>query len=120
MRKPSARMAPHSVTITHNHFGADQDGGMRVDSASNVANLPCFVQPGIARTIVDTSDETGDSRVTEFNPTKIYFLEDANLTTRDLISWVDHVGRTHNYQVVGYIAPATPFAQWRAECQEKI
>jgi hypothetical protein len=113
-------MAPHVVTITRNTQGTEEDGGRRVASATTATSLRCFVQPGLARTIIDTSDATGNSRVTEFNPTRIYFLDDVGISVQDLISWVDHAGVTHTYQVVGYIAPAAPFAQWRAECQEKI
>lgn len=120
MRRPSSRMAPHTVTVTRNAFGADQDGGARVASSSSQQSLRCFVQPGIARVVVDTSDETGLNRTTEFKPTRIYFLDDADLKVDDLVTWADHVGRTHVYQVVGYTPPATPMAQWLAECQEKI
>jgi hypothetical protein len=119
MRRPSARMAPHTVTVQRNAMGADQDGGMKVASSTSEQSLRCFVQPGEARTIVDTSDDNGMNRVTEFNPTKIYFLDDADLSTRDLVTWVDVAGRTRIYQVVGYTAPAAPAAQWWASCQEK-
>ncbi|MDR3582575.1 MAG: hypothetical protein P4L67_04850 [Candidatus Pacebacteria bacterium] len=119
MRRPSARMAPHTVTVQHNAFGADQDGGARVASSTSSQSLRCFVQPGEARTIVDTSDETGMNRTIEFNPTKIYFLDDADLSSKDVLVWVDGAGRTRIYQVVGYTAPAVPAAQWWASCQEK-
>lgn len=120
MRRPSARMQPHVVSVTHNTQATDADGGRRVISSQVVTGLRCFVQPGIARTIIDTTDLTGNNRVTEFNPTRIYFTDDAGLKVDDQITWVDHTGRTHVYLVVGYIAPAAPMAPWRAECKENI
>jgi hypothetical protein len=113
-------MQPHVVSVEHGHFGADQDGGRRVASSSETASLRCFVQPGEARTIVDTADRTGLSRVTEFNPTKIYFVDDAALKSQDRIDWVDASGRNHVYLVVGYYPPCGTSVMWNAVCEERI
>jgi hypothetical protein len=113
-------MQPHVVAVTRNHFGADQDGGRRVASTETPVGLPCFVQPGESRTIIDTSDQTGLNRVIEFSPTKIYFVDDAFLSSQDVITWVDASGKSHDYQVVGYYPPCGTSVMWNAVCQENI
>lgn len=120
MRRPSARVQPHVVTVTHNHAGADQDGGRRVASSSDSAGLRCFVQPGESRTVIDSADQTGLSRVTELNPTKIYFVDDAGLKLQDVITWVDESANTHSYVVLGYYPPCGTSVMWNAVCQEQI
>lgn len=112
-------MQPHSVVVVHNHHGTDQDGG-RLIATSTRSTARCFVQPGEARTIVDSSNETGLSRVTEFNPTKIFFVDDAAISTQDLIEWTDLAGRSHVYLVVGYYPPCGTNVLWHAVCQERI
>lgn len=111
-------MQPHVVAVTRNRMGADDDGGMRVAVSASKSNLPCFVQPGQAQTIIDTSDTTGNSRVTEVIPTKVYFVNDADLDVKDLVTWVDQVGRTHVYRVEGYKPPCGTQVLWVAECKE--
>jgi hypothetical protein len=113
-------MQPHVVSVKYNHFGADEDGGRRVAAPGTGVGLRCFVQPGEARTIVDTADATGQSRVTEFNPTKVYFVDDAALSSQDLIEWVDAVGVNHIYLVVGYYPPCGTSVMWNAVCQERV
>jgi DUF1365 family protein len=113
-------MQPHVVTVTRNHHGADQDGGHRIASSSDVVGLRCFVQPGEARTVITTDDQTGLNRVTEFNPTKIYFVDDAALKIQDVIAWVDAASRTHTYVVLGYYPPCGTNVMWNAVCQEQI
>lgn len=118
MRRPSARMQPHVVAVVHNSQGTDQDGGRRVKSSSR-SSAPCFVQPGESRTVIDTSDGSGLSRVTEFNPTKVYFVDDAGIAVNDVIEWTDAAGRPHSYLVVGYFPPCGTSVMWVAACQEQ-
>lgn len=120
MRRPSARMQPHTVTATYNSWGADMDGGRRVVGTRTASGLACFVQPGKARTIIETADETGLRRVTEFNPTQVYFVDDPGLSVDDLLTWVDAAGRTHTYRVVGYYPPCGTAVVWHAACEERI
>jgi len=120
MRRPSARLQPHVVAATYHVWGTDMDGGRRVEGSRVASGLPCFVQPGEARTIITTSDTAGTQRVTEVNPTNVYFVEDARLSIQDLLTWVDTSGVTHVYQVVGYYPPCGTSVLWRACCEERI
>ena len=120
MRHPSGRMMPHQVLVTHNIFGTDVDGGRKIVGTRPVKNVPAFVQPGKSRTIVETADETGYRRVTETNPTRIYFVSDQSLEVQDMISWVDSLSVTHNYIVTGYSEPGGLTSFWMADCDEVI
>jgi hypothetical protein len=120
MRRPSSRMQPHVVTVSLNTQGADQDGGRRVDSTKTARSVRCFVQPGKAQTIVETSNSEGLQRVTEFNPTSIYFVNDAGLNVHDVVTWAEPSGKTHVYLVVGYYPPCGTQVLWRASCEERV
>jgi hypothetical protein len=111
-------MQPHVVTTVVNRQGSDQDGGRRVASSTR-SSARCFVQPGESRVIVDSADQTGVSRVTEFSPTKVYFVDDAGLKVDDQIEWVDASGKNHIYLVVGYYPPCGTNVMWVAACQER-
>jgi len=113
-------MQPHKVTITYNTWGTDIDGGRMVTSSRILAQVPCFVQPGKARTIVDTSDERGFRRVTEIVPTRVFFVSNVSVNIHDLIQWVDGMNVKHNYAVIGFIEPGGLNSFWRADCQETI
>lgn len=112
-------MQPHVATVIRNTERGDQDGG-RVVTESSRSSAPCFVQPGESQTIVDTTDHAGLNRVIEFNPTKIYFVDDPGLKTQDLIEWVDASGATHVYLVVGFYPPCGTSVMWNAVCQERV
>lgn len=122
MRRPSARMQPHVVAATYNNMDVDMDGGPRARrvNQSRAGALPCFVQPGEARTIVETSDDVGTRRITELNPTTVYFVDDAGLEVKDVLTWVDASGRAHVYNVVGYYPPCGTSVVWRAVCEERV
>lgn len=113
-------MQPHVVSATYQAWDADMDGGRLARPESQASGLRCFVQPGEARTLITTSDEAGTRRVTEVNPTNVYFVDDAGLSVKDLLTWVDQSRRTHVYQVVGYYAPCGTSVVWRAACEERI
>lgn len=113
-------MQPHVVSATYQAWDADMDGGRLARPESQASGLRCYVQPGKARTIVETSDEMGLRRVTEFNPTQVYFADDAGLSVDDLLTWVDAAGRTHTYRVVGYYPPCGTAVVWHAACEERI
>ena len=120
MRRPSARMQPHVVSVTYNVWGTDQDGAPKIVGTRGGSDMSCFVQPGKAQTLVETSDEMGLRRVTEFNPTNVYFVDDAGLSVHDLLTWTDAAGRVHTYLVVGYYPPCGTSVVWHAACQERI
>lgn len=115
-------MQPHVVTATHNQLDTDMDGGPRVDVQAQAirTGLRCFVQPGQSRTIVETNDEAGLRRITEFNPTTVYFVDDAGLKVDDVLTWVDGAGATRVYAVRGYYAPCGTSVLWHAVCEERI
>lgn len=117
MRRPSRRAQPHVVTAVYNTQGTDQDGGRRVASSVR-ANLPCFVQPGKAQTVITTDDQEGLRRVTEVVPTVVYFVDDAGLSVNDQVVWVDAAGGSHTYLVLGYYPPCGTSVFWRASCSE--
>lgn len=119
MRRPSPRMQPHVVAVVRNREGADQDGGRRVVASSRLT-ASCFVQPGESRTIIDSSDATGWNRVVEFNPTKIFFVDDAGIRSQDQLEWIDAAGRIHVYLVEGYYPPCGTNVLWHAVCKERI
>lgn len=112
-------MQPHVVTKIDNTFGADQDGGLRVASSAMKRNIKCFVQPGRAQPIVETSESEGTRRVTVFVPTTIFFIDDADLTIYDQLVWTDAAGRCHTYLVVGYYPPCGTNVLWHAACEER-
>lgn len=120
MRAPTARCVPHIVNITHNAWTTDQDGGRKVASTVIQNQVPCFVQPGQARTVMETSDEGGLRRVTEIVPGKVYFVSDVGLKTNDLIAWLDTTNIIHNYIVLGYQQPCSSGSLWVADVEERL
>ncbi len=120
MRRPSARCQPHVVTLTYNTWDTDQDGGRRVDTSSTRSNVPCFVQPGEGRTILETSDADGLRRVTEFTPGKVFFVDNVSLKINDFVTWIDTTGDTHNYIVLGYNPPCSTSILYVASVEERL
>lgn len=120
MRRPSARCQPHVVTITYNSWDTDQDGGRKVDTSTTKNNVPCFVQPGESRTIMETSDAGGLRRVTELTPGKVYFVDNVKIKIDDFITWVDTSGDTHNYIVLGFNAPCSTNVCYMASVEERL
>lgn len=119
MRKPSARCQPHRCAITYNTWSTDGDGGRSVASTRSIGGVPCFVQPGRSETIIETSDEGGLRRVTQVSPGHVYFVDDIQLREHDLIRWVDPIGVTHVYLVIGYNPPCATNVCFDASIEER-
>jgi hypothetical protein len=115
-------MQPHVVTATHNRLDTDMDGGPRVDVENQTirTGLRCFVQPRKAETLVETNEETGLRRITQLVIADVYFVDDAALEIKDVLTWVDLAGRTHVYDVIGYYPPCGTSVLWHAVCEERI
>lgn len=79
---------------------------------------PAFVQPGKARTVVETSDDAGLRRITETEPSNIYFDRDVGLSVRDSILWMSSAGTGKTYTVLGYHEPCGATSVWMAACEE--
>ena len=122
MRRPSVRCLPHVVTATYNRLDTDDDGGPRAQAKNQTtrSGLRCFVQPGKSTTLVQTSPEEGLRRITEYNPTTVYFVDTAGLKVDDVLTWVDMAGVTHTYVVRGYYPPCGTSVLWHAVCEERI
>lgn len=120
MKAPSARCQPHVCTITYNAWSTDQDGGRRVPSTRTASNIPCFVQPGKSQTVMESSEEGGLRRVTEISPGNAYFVVDVGCKTNDLIQWVDAIGRTHTFIVLGYSIPCGTQVLYVATIEERV
>lgn len=119
MRTPSGRCQPHYCTIVYNSFPTDEDGGQYATPRINRGGIPCFVQPGEAKTIVETNEDGGTRRVTEIVTGKVYFVTDMRLGTHDLITWVDQSSVTHTFLVVGYHPPCGTEVHFVADVEER-
>lgn len=121
MKAPSARCQPHVCTLTYHVWTTDQDGGREIVTGSRTAsNIPCFVQPGKSRTVMESSDQGGLRRVTEISPGEVFFVVDVGLKTNDLIQWVDAVGRNHTFIVLGYSIPCGTQVLYVATIEEQV
>lgn len=121
MRRPSARCIPHTATLIYNAWKTDDDGGLQIDSVKTrrVPGVPCFVQPGGGKRIVDTTDSNGLRQSIELNPTNIFFVTDVKLRVDDLIQWVDQSGVTHYFAVISYTKPCGTQYHFCASTQER-
>ena len=119
MKTPSARCQPHVCTIIYNTWSTDQDGGRNVSGTRTATNVPCFIQAGKSQTVMESSDEGGLRRVTEISPGNAYFVVDVGVQTNDIIQWVDAVGGTHTFIVLGYSIPCGTSVLYVATIEER-
>ena len=100
MLLPSANVLVHSVTLTLNIWGQDQDGFRLLTGSRQVANIPCQVDPQDPEREVKTSGD-GLERITTLTAHELIFLADYGLQIDDEIDWTDAGGNTHHMIVVG-------------------
>lgn len=101
-----------------NVWTTDVDGGRKISTTSERTSVACFVQPGVAKLIIEESDQSGTRRVTETTPAKIYFVDDPDVNAEDLIYWVETNGRFHWYKVLAKNPPCGTEVMWVCEAEE--
>jgi len=120
MRSPSSRCWPHEVTLTHNVWGQDADGGRTVTGTTVSQQIDCMVQPAEPERLVTIDPETGLRRITEISKTEIIFPENPKLSVDDLVSFTDDAGQLHSYQVKGTLPAAMLGSVWTVHTTELI
>jgi hypothetical protein len=78
------------------------------------------VEHPLLRPAWQVSDRDGVERGTEISPGNAYFVVDVGCKTNDLIQWVDAIGRTHTFIVLGYSIPCGTQVLYVATIEERV